>query len=437
MSETPRSNFPKVAAAVAVTTTLIAVTALATAPLRYVEPPPSQTVLEAVSVPLPETHGEPDETFVRSERIQRGETLASLLDRLGAADTGFHKFVASDPVARKLLQLQSGRTVTAEIDVAGRIHALQYRYGSLDPASAQPARRLVVRRDGDLLQASESPAVVERQVAMGIAHIETSLFAAIDAAGIPDAVTSQIADILEEDVDFSRDVRRGDRIRVLYEMLREPDSLDAPTVGRILALDFLNGSRHYEAVWFERDSGEGGYFAFDGRSLRKSFLRQPVEFSRISSGFSRARMHPVLRYTREHKGVDFAAPIGTKVRSSGDGTIEFIGHQRGYGNVIIVGHRNGITTLYAHLRNFAADLSVGTKVGQGEVIGYVGMTGWSTGPHLHYEFLVDGRNVDPMAVAMPGSTPLDAAEMRQFGAETVGLRTRLAQLDAVRLARFE
>lgn len=437
MSNPLRSSFPKVAIAVAVTTTLAAVTALATAPLRHAELPPMQTVVEPVAVQWPSATGEPDEPYFRTERILRGETLSSLLDRLGAADGEFHRFVSTQPAARKLLQLHAGRTVTASIDATGRVQSLQYRWGSFDPASSQPARRLIVRRDGDRLEALEAPVVVDRQVAMGTASIQTSLFAAIDAAGIPDAVASQIADVLEGEVDFNRDLRRGDELRVVYEMLREADSLEPPVVGRVLALEFVNDRKSHEAVWFDRGSGEGEYFAFDGRSLRKSFLRQPVEFSRISSGFSHARMHPILRYTREHKGVDFAAPTGTKVRSSGDGTIEFIGKQRGYGNTIVVRHRNGISTLYAHLHGFAPDLSAGTRVGQGEVIGYVGSTGMATGPHLHYEFMVDGENVDPMAVAMPSSTPLDRAEMSRFVAQTEILRTRLARLDAVRLARFE
>ncbi len=439
MSHPFRSRFSKVATAVAVTTALAAVTALATAPLRHAEDPlPAlQTVIDSLPVTSTSLYGESDETFVRAERIQRGETLASLLNRLGATDPDFHKFVASNPLARKLLQLPSGRTVTADIDSAGRVRSLQYRFGSLDPNSAQPARRLTVERHDEGFYVTEEPVPVERQVAMGVAEIQSTLFAAIDASGIPDAVASQIADILEDKVDFSRDLRRGDRLRVLYEMIRESDSLDPPVVGRVLALEFDNDRNRHEAIWFDRGGGQGEYFAFDGRSLKRSFLRQPVEFSRVSSGFQPARMHPILKYTREHKGTDFAAPIGTKVRSSGDGVIEFIGQQRGYGNVIVVKHRNEIRTLYAHLHGFSGDLAVGTHVAQGEVIGFVGATGIATGPHLHYEFIVDGENVDPMTVAMPGSSPLDRNEMKRFTIQVDSLRMRLAQLEGMKLARFE
>lgn len=438
MSHPFHSSFPKVATAVALTTALVAVTALATAPLRHPEEAPAlQTVIDSLPITWPVLEGESEEIFVYSERIQRGETLASLLDRLGATDPDFHRYVASNPLARKLLQLPSGRTVTADIDSAGRVRSLQYRFGSLDPNAAQPARRLIVERQGEGFHVTEEPVPIERQIAMGVAEIQSTLFAAIDAAGIPDAVASRIADILEDRVDFTRDLRRGDRLRVLYEMIRESDSLDPPVVGRVLALEFDNGRTRHEAVWFDRGGGEGGYYAFDGRSLKRSFLRQPVEFSRISSGFRPARMHPILKYTREHKGVDFAAPIGTKVRSSGDGVIEFIGRQRGYGKVIVVRHRNDITTLYAHLHGFTRGLSTGSRVAQGEVIGFVGATGMATGPHLHYEFMVGGENVDPMTVTMPGAAQLDRNDMKRFLPHAQALQLRLTQLENVQLARFE
>lgn len=448
MNPLHRPGFPKVAAAVAVTLALAAVTAFGTAPLRDVPPPLMQFVVDPVTIatqaePAPGADERP-EAFVQSQRIQRGETLASLLDRLGVSDSEFHKFVAANPLARKLLQLQSGRTVTAAIDAAGRIRTLQYRYGSLDPDTAQPGLRLTIRRDDDnRLQAVEEPLALERQVAMGVAEVRSSLFAATDAAGIPESVATQVADILDGEVDFNHDLRRGDTLRVIYELVREADSLDPPTVSRILALQFVNNGARHEAVWFDRESTDeagahGGYFRFDGQSLRKAFLRHPLEFSRISSGFSNARVHPIFKYTREHKGVDFAAPTGTKVRSSGDGIVDFVGQQRGYGNMIVVRHRNGISTLYAHLNGFASGLSEGTRVVQGEVIGFVGSTGWATGPHLHYEFIVNGEQVDPISVAMPAATPLDSAERALFQAQTSTLRAQIAQLDGLRLAaRFE
>ena len=275
MSQLPIPSFPKVATAVAATLGLAAMTAFGTAPLREVELPPMRTIVESVAfVPATQAVDAGAQAFVRSERIRRGETLASLLDRLGATDGEFQKFVASDRQARKLMQLQAGRTVTAEIDEAGRVQSLQYRFGNLDTetaAASQPTGRLSIRRDGNRIEAREEPIVLERQVAVGVAEVKTSLFAAIDAAGIPESVASQIADVLDGEVDFARDLRRGDTLRVVYEVIREADSLDVPTVSRILAMEFTVNRGRHEAVWFERgDGGEGEYFSFDGRSLRKA-----------------------------------------------------------------------------------------------------------------------------------------------------------------------
>lgn len=439
MSHLFRSSFSKVATVVATTTTLIAVTALATAPLRHpAEIPTLRTVVDTLPDSWPVLDNGAGETFVRTERIQRGDTLASLLSRLDANDPELHRFIASSPLADKLMKLRSGRMVTADIDATGRVHSLQYRFGSLAPNSAQPARRLTIERNDDSgFFVTEEPVPVERQVAMGVAEIQSSLFAAIDAADIPDSVASQVADILQDKVDFSRDLRRGDQLRVLYEMIHETDSLDPPVVGRVLALEFDNNGTKHEAIWFDRGNGQGEYFSFDGRSMKRSFLRKPLEFNRISSRFQSARMHPILKYRREHKGVDFAAPMGTKVRSSGDGVIQFAGRQRGYGKVIIVQHGNHITTLYAHLHGFAADLRVGTRVSQGEVIGYVGATGRATGPHLHYEFMIDGRNVNPLTVALPSLAPLEKNDLKRFTAQAQAMHARFTQLESVKLARFE
>ncbi|RPH67586.1 MAG: hypothetical protein EHM83_01160, partial [Burkholderiales bacterium] len=220
MIEIPLPSFPKVATAVAVTLTLAAVTAFGTAPLREVELPPIETIVESVAIAsaIRSLQGAPEEiqAFMRSERILRGETLATLLDRLGATDSEFQKFVAANPQARKMMQLQAGRTVTAEIDDAGRVLSMQYRFGGLDGAAAQPAGRVSIRRIDGRLEAREEPIALERQVAMGAAEVRTSLFAAIDAAGIPEAVATQIADILDGEIDFNRDLRRGDTLRVVY-----------------------------------------------------------------------------------------------------------------------------------------------------------------------------------------------------------------------------
>lgn len=413
---------------------LAAVTAFGVAPLTSTELPPRVTMREVMKLE-PEVL-EFDQAFVRSENIRRGETLASLLSRLGSSDEALAAFVRSDPLARKLLQFQSGRTVQTTQGPDGEISSLVYR---LEHAQSNRSKRLVIRRDDQgAFRSLLEDVPLQRHIEMRSAEITSSLFAATDAAGIPEAIGSKIADIFQTDIDFHKDLRKGDRLRVVYEMLSEPDSLDPAVPGRILAIEFLNGSRRLEAVWYADGSGsEGDYYTFDGKSLKQTFLRSPLEFSRISSGYSENRHHPVLRDWRAHRGVDYAAPAGTKVRTVASGTIEFAGQQRGYGNVVIVRHDPKHSTLYAHLRGFAPGLDTGTKVEQGDVIGFVGQTGWATGPHLHFEFHVAGRQVDPLALAMPKLQPLEGAALARFRAVSGQYQHQLALLDSIQLARFE
>jgi murein DD-endopeptidase MepM/ murein hydrolase activator NlpD len=272
---------------------------------------------------------------------------------------------------------------------------------------------------------------------MRAAEVSTTLFAAIDAAGIPDEVVEQVAEIFGHKIDFWRQVRRGAQLRVVYETVQLEGSLEAPRAGRVLAAEFVSGGRRHQALWFERGGGRGEYFGFDGKSLRQGFLQAPLEYTRISSGFSLERMHPVWNDLRAHKGIDYAAPIGTKVRTVGDGVVDFIGQQRGYGNVVVVRHDNDVTTLYAHLNDFAPQLQLGQTVRQGDLIGEVGVTGWATGPHLHFEFRVKGEHVDPQTVDLPGVRPLDGAERERYQQALAEVRHRLGLLDTLRVARFE
>lgn len=430
-------SFNKIALAVAASLTFAAVTAFGVAPLREIEMPATETVIEGL--PLASEVAELPDTFVQSERIRRGETVASLLERLGAADAEFLRFAASDPTARRMLQLYAGRSVTAEIDAMGRVLSLQYRYGSLMVDGRENATRLTIRRTDDGLVAVDEPVPLDRHTTMAAVVINSSLFAATDAAGIPDSIASKVADILDGDIDFRRDLRRGAELRIVYETVREADSLDGPVGSRVLAVELINDGKRHDAVWFERnDDGKGEFFGFDGRSMRKTFLRSPIEFSRVSSGFSNARVHPVFGTVRAHKGTDFAAPSGTPVRASGSGVVDFVGQQRGYGNMIVLQHRNGIETLYAHLRGFASGLKKGDRIEQGDIIGYVGATGWATGPHLHYEFMVNGQHKDPMTVAMPDSSPLSPDESARFAEHSQRLTVQMARLDPMQVAaRFE
>ncbi len=422
------------ALAIGAACSLAAVTAFGVAPLTATQLPPSQMTVESV-VLAPEVLPA-DTAFLQQEKIRRGETLASLMSRLGVDDPAFAAFVRRDPVGRRLLELRAGRSVSAAVSADGSIERLTYRLAPEDGDAL--GRRLVISRHAEGFAAAEEAVPIERSVVTRSAEIRRSLVEALDEADIPDNVVTRMADIFGTDVDLQRDVRRGDRLRVVYETLREAGSLEPPIVGRILAVQFRGGSRKLEAVWFDRPDGGGAYHAFDGRSLARPFLASPLEFTRVSSGFTENRLHPVMRDWRAHKGVDLPAPIGTHVRAVANGTIDFIGQQRGYGNVIVVKHDARHMTLYAHLHRFSEGLEPGATVRQGEVIGTVGQTGWATGPHLHFEFHIDGQHVDPMAVvAQEPVRALQGEERARFNALAGQYRARFGLLDTQLAARFE
>ncbi len=430
----------RVAMAVGAALALGAVTAFGVAPESELALPPVNLVVEPVALALPAAAAEPGPAatlrFHQAEVINRGETLSSLLSRLGAADPELGRFIASNKIARRMLQLQSGRTVTAEIDDIGLVHRLQYRHGSLEAGGRGPMRVTIVR-NGDSFLATEEVVAVERQIEMRSADVRSTLFAATDSAGIPEVIASRVADILDGSVDLRRDLRRGASLRVVYEMVREADSLEVSQPGKVLAFELVNGGKRHEAVWFEHEDGRGAYYNFAGQSLTRSFLREPLEFTRITSGFSGARLHPLFRDVRAHTGVDFAAPVGTKVRSVGDGVVESIGFQGGYGRMIVISHHGRVSTVYAHLNGFSDGLVKGARVSQGEVIGTVGMSGWSTGPHLHYEFRIAGRHVDPLQAVLPEGRKLSMADRMRFAPLSQAHQERMAQLESISLARFE
>jgi murein DD-endopeptidase MepM/ murein hydrolase activator NlpD len=238
-------------------------------------------------------------------------------------------------------------------------------------------------------------------------------------------------------MDFHRDVRDGDKLRVVYETFTDPLTLSDGQPGKLLAVEYQAHNQRLEAVWFEREGGEGDFYNFDGRTLRKTFLRSPMEFTRITSGFTHGRRHPVFRDWRAHKGIDYAAPAGTKIRTIGDGVVEFAGVQRGYGNVVIVKHDKERSTLYAHMSRIAPKITEGTRLAQGQVIGNVGQTGWASGPHLHFEFLVNGEPNDPAAVLPPPEPPLDMEALARFKDSTADLLQRMRWQDNNQLAAFE
>ena len=384
---------------------------------------------ETLSVPLPapsaieealalSVHPAPAPgAYVREERYQRGDTLAALLARLGIGEAHAAR-LARLPAMR---QLRAGSTVDAEVSAEGAPLRLRFL--------VERDRLIEIAGDGETLRALDKPAPLETRIAMGSGVIRSSLFAATDAAGIPDSVAIQLADVFAGDIDFYRDLRQGDRFAVVYET----QSLAGRPVraGRVVAAEFVNQKRTYRAVRYG-----AGYYAPDGGNLRKAFLRAPLEFSRISSGFGR-RVHPMFRTWSAHQGVDYAAPAGTRVRSVGDGVVEFAGERGGYGNVVVVRHRGSYTTVYAHLRGFAPGVKRGARLAQGDSVGFVGQTGWATGAHLHYEFRIAGVARNPRSIALPAGEPVPPAELEAFRGQAAPLLSRLELIAASPLALLE
>ena len=375
---------------------LVANTSPEMVPIHVIQldlPRPSMAVVETVKA-----------GYWREDRIRRGDTIGSVLARLGVDDPAALAFLRTNSSARALYQLRPGKPLSVETDKDGGLLTLRFVTGD--------GQRLSITRDGERLTAATAPAPTEIRWTMAKGEIRSSLFGAADAAGLPDAVTLQLADVFAGDIDFYHDLRRGDRFAVVYEM-RYVDG-EAIGAGRIVAAEFESRGRLLRGFLWRGEDGSENYYSQGGNPLRKAFLRSPMEFSRVASGFSDARFHPILQTWRAHKGVDYAAPAGTPVRATGNAKVTFAGKQNGYGNVIQLQHQGAFSTLYAHLSRFAPQIRTGGRVAQGEVIGYVGQTGWATGPHLHYEFRVSGDQRNPLTVALPSGEPLAPAHRQAF-----------------------
>lgn len=328
----------------------------------------------------------------RSDLSRSSESAQALLQRLGIADPAASAFLRSNAQVRENLLGRGGRLVSVEATNDHQLTRLTARWAPDDDSNT--FQRLVVERQGqDFVTRLETGELnSSSRLAGGVIH--SSLFAATDAASIPDAVASQLAEVFGSKIDFRRSLRKNDRFTLVYETL-EADG-EPLRSGRLLSAEFHNNGSVHEAMWFqEPGSAKGAYYALDGSSLERSYLSAPLAFSRVSSGFA-MRFHPVHKTWRAHNGTDFAAPTGTKVRTVADGVVEFAGVQNGYGNVIFIKHPDNNVTVYAHLSRM--DVRKGARVTQGATIGAVGSTGWATGPHLHFEVRVNGKATDPMAV---------------------------------------
>lgn len=383
--------------------------------------------VEPLDIPAQvEALGSHDLVLRRGDLTRQADTAERLLDRLGVIDADAARYLRTDPIARMVLTGRGGKLIQAELRNDGSLVQLVARYPSDRPEESRSFfKRLELNRiDGQWnAQIRTVPYITRPTMAAGT--IRTSLFAATDEAQVPDVVAAQLADIFSGDIDFHRQLRKGDSFNIVYETLTA-DGEPVPWndgAGRVLAAEFITAGRSHHAVWFTPSDGRGGYFGLDGQSRNRSFLGSPVEFSRITSGFAN-RFHPIQNSWRKHLGVDYSAPTGTPVRSVGDGVVDFAGWQRGYGNVVQVRHAGNRETLYAHLSRI--DVSKGQRVEQGHRIGAVGSTGWSTGPHLHFEFRVNGEHQDPTLVAQAGEVmTLDDVSRQRFTETALAVRAQL------------
>jgi murein DD-endopeptidase MepM/ murein hydrolase activator NlpD len=386
-----------------------------------------EKVVETIALPELADGAGQQESYWHEGRIQRGDTIASVLSRLQVDDAEALQALRSNSEARALYQLVPGKTIRAQVNAEGRLLALRYLSGT---------QLYAVDREGEALTVRREPAQLETRTLMATGVIMSSLFAAADAANLSDAVAIQVADIFSTDIDFHRDLRKGDRFSVVYEASYHLG--DRVKTGRVVAAEFVNAGKTYQAVYFENAEGKGGYYTLSGRNIRKAFLRSPLEFSRISSGFTTARFHPVLKQWRAHKGIDYAAPSGTRVKATADGTVEFAGvHGGGYGNLVVLRHQSRYSTWYGHLSGIAQGVRKGSRVTQGDIIGYVGATGLATGPHLHYEFRINDVHQDPLRVVLPSAPPITAQMKPVFDSATHPLALRLEALRGTNLARLD
>jgi murein DD-endopeptidase MepM/ murein hydrolase activator NlpD len=394
------------------------VAAFGIAPSTSIEGLPVEDVV--LSLELPEITPVPpvNMTFWRQENIQGGDTIATLLSRLGINSQDSASFLRDARDVKAMHQLVPGKIIHVETTARGELLLLRYFPGG--------SEQLVMEKSGGGFRMGAQPPKLETHVQMKTGVINSSLFSAVDSAGVPESVATQIVDILASDIDFHRDLRKGDRFTVVYDSLYGNGEPARP--GRVLAVEFINQGTPHRGIYFQAENGESGYYAPDGKNLRKAFLRSPLEFSRISSGFSSARFHPILKTWRAHSGIDYAAPTGTRVKAAADGTVAFAGWQGGYGNVVILQHHGRYSTVYGHLSSFAKGLRSGQRVSQGEIIGHVGATGMATGPHLHYEFRENGVQRDPLRLAMPTATPVGPKYISAFYEHTKPLMARLDML---------
>lgn len=365
--------------------------------------------------------------YIYKENVKRNDTFDKLFTRLNIHDKKASQFVREQVSHSQNQPLKAGQSVVATVNQDGTLRQLDYRH-------TEDQIIHIEKTSGGQYKAKNQAVKLEKRTVLKSATINRSLFDSTDKAQIPDAIANQIITIFESEIDFHK-IHKGDKLKVVYEA--NYHNGEVVTSGNILAVEFTNKNKTHHAIGFQNKKGVMEYYSPLGKTLHKSFLRSPLAFTRVTSGFSKGRYHPVLQRIRAHKGVDMAAPTGTKIRATGDAVVKFVGRKGGYGRVIILKHDKGVKTVYGHLSRFAKNLKVGQKIEQGHVIGYVGQSGMATGPHLHYEFLLNGKHRDPMKVALPRVKTIAKRDKVKFLEKSRELMTKLQKLEHTNIAALD
>ncbi|MEE8041688.1 MAG: peptidoglycan DD-metalloendopeptidase family protein [Pseudomonadales bacterium] len=380
---------------------------------RHLALPPAPPLREVEATPPLETM-DPGQ-WIRTT-VRPGDNLATLFKRHGIPARDLQILLRGGERARELRRIYPGQDISLQVDRVGRLLAMRYARG--------PLEQVAYTREASGFRAEHIIIEPETFVAYREATIDQSLFVASQNIGLDDEITMRLAAIFQWDIDFVLDIRKGDSFHLMFEELfLDGEKLDN---GRILAAEFVNRGKSYKAVLYTHQDGSRRFYAPDGRSMRKAFLRAPLEFSRISSNFNLRRWHPVLNRRVPHKGIDYAAPPGTPIRASGDGKVVKAQRNATNGRYVVIQHGEQFQTKYLHMQRFARGIRTGKRVTQGETIGYVGSSGLATGPHLHYEFLVNGTHRNPRTIELPKAEPIASVEREQFLTTTSLVLTTLA-----------
>lgn len=379
--------------------------------------PPVETIIQQIAAPAEKEPVDvvPPKPQWKEFTVQNGDNLSVLFKRAGLNDRAIYELFSDAKDAKDLRNIRPGQKMAFLVE-DGRLNGLKYVVDELNS--------LTFDRGTKGFTSKEIALKPDVKYAFRQASIDSSLYMAGKRAGMPSNLTMEMANIFGWDIDFALDIQKGDSFKVMYE----EQFLNGKKigVGKVIAAEFTNGGKTFKAVRYTDKAGNSAYYTPDGRGMHKAFLRTPIEFARISSHFNLARKHPVLHIIRAHKGTDYAAARGTPIRATGNGKVSFAGRKGGYGNTVIIQHGQGIQTLYGHMNAFAKGMRNGARVSQGDVIGYVGSTGLASGPHLHYEFHVNGQVRNPVTVPLPKSIGIEKTELARFNETT---RPLIAKLD--------